>query len=91
MRESAVKKSGPRYFPSLGVLPNRIFPFVVTQASRLLAGAVRTSIALKDVLARIEALRGRQHHDRRLQAGARPESVALSSAAMRDCVRELSA
>lgn len=31
VRDSAVRKLGEGYFPSLGVLPNRVFPFVVTE------------------------------------------------------------
>jgi hypothetical protein len=38
VRESAVTKLGESYFPSLGVLPNRIFPFVITGQSDYLGG-----------------------------------------------------
>jgi hypothetical protein len=31
VREGSVRKLGEGYFPSLGVLPNRVFPFVITE------------------------------------------------------------
>ena len=56
VRESAVKKLGEGYFPSLGVLPNRIFPFVITEPSRYWQERCGF-YCLQDVFAHIEALR----------------------------------
>jgi hypothetical protein len=56
VRESAVKKLGEGYFPSLGVLPNRIFPFVITETNRYWQERC-DFYCLNDVLAQIEALR----------------------------------
>ena len=56
VRESAVKKLGEGYFPSLGVLPNRIFPFVITAPSRYWQERC-DFYCLQDVLANVEALR----------------------------------
>ena len=56
MREAAVKKLGEGYFPSLGVLPNRIFPFVITEPGRYWQERC-DFYCLQDVLAHIEALR----------------------------------
>ena len=56
VREGAVRKLGESYFPSLGVLPNRIFPFVITEPSQYWQERCEF-YALKDVLAHIDALR----------------------------------
>ena len=55
-REGAVKKLGESYFPSLGVLPNRVFPFVVTEPSRSWRDRC-DFYCLPDVLAQVEELR----------------------------------
>ncbi|HEX6395908.1 MAG TPA: hypothetical protein VFZ95_00660, partial [Steroidobacteraceae bacterium] len=56
VRESSVKKLGEGYFPSLGVLPNRIFPFVITEPGDYWQERC-DFYSLQDVLAHIEALR----------------------------------
>ena len=56
VREGAVRKLGESYFPSLGVLPNRIFPFVITGLSRYWQERCEF-YDLQDVLAHIETLR----------------------------------
>jgi hypothetical protein len=56
VRESSVKKLGEGYFPSLGVLPNRVFPFVITESSRYWDERC-DFYELQDVFAHIEALR----------------------------------
>jgi hypothetical protein len=54
--ESAVKKLGEGYFPSLGVLPNRVFPFVITEPGRYWQERC-DFYRLADVLERVESLR----------------------------------
>jgi hypothetical protein len=56
VREAAVKKLGEGYFPSLGVLPNRIFPFVITEPGRYWQERC-DFYCLRDVFDHIEALR----------------------------------
>jgi SAM-dependent methyltransferase len=56
VREGAVKKLGEGYFPSLGVLPNRVFPFVVTDLSDYWRERC-DFYSLQDVLTHVEALR----------------------------------
>jgi hypothetical protein len=56
VRESAVRKLGEGYFPSLGVLPNRIFPFVITEPGRYWQERC-DFYDLRDVFANIEGLR----------------------------------
>lgn len=56
VREGAVKKLGEGYFPSLGVLPNRIFPYVITEPGPYWHQRC-DFYDLQDVLAHIESLR----------------------------------
>jgi SAM-dependent methyltransferase len=56
VREAAVKKLGESYFPSLGVLPNRVFPYVVTEPSQYWQERCEF-FALQDVFDHVEALR----------------------------------
>ena len=56
MRCGAVKKLGEGYFPSLGVLPNRVFPFVITEPGPYWHERC-DFYSLQDVLTHIEALR----------------------------------
>jgi hypothetical protein len=53
--EIAVKKLGEGYFPSLGVLPDRVFPYVVTEQSSYLRDRC-DFYPLEDVFARIRDL-----------------------------------
>jgi SAM-dependent methyltransferase len=53
---AAIRKLGEGYFPSLGVLPNRVFPYVVTEPGRYWRERCDFH-SLRDVLARIESLR----------------------------------
>jgi predicted O-methyltransferase YrrM len=56
VREGAIRKLGEGYFPSLGVLPNRVFPFAVTEPNdywRKRCDFYR----LRDMLANVESLR----------------------------------
>jgi hypothetical protein len=55
-RDGTVKKLGEGYFPSLGVLPNRVFPCVVTEPGPYWLERC-DFYCLQDVLAHIEALR----------------------------------
>ena len=55
VRESAVRKLGEGYFPSLGVLPNRVFPFAITEPGEYWRERC-DFYALRDVLTNIEAL-----------------------------------
>jgi hypothetical protein len=54
--ENAVRKLGEGYFPSLGVLPDRMFPYVATQLSSYWQDQC-DFYALDDVFAHVEELR----------------------------------
>ena len=54
--EGSVKKLGEGYFPSLGVLPNRIFPFVITEPGQYWQQRC-DFYELHDVLDHIDSLR----------------------------------
>jgi hypothetical protein len=56
VRDGAVKKLGEGYFPSLGVLPNRIFPYVITEPGDYWRERC-DFYGLHEVLAHIESLR----------------------------------
>ena len=51
-----VAKLGDGYFPSLGVMPNRVFPFVATRSSEDLTATCRF-VTLRDAFSNFERLR----------------------------------
>lgn len=51
--EQAIKRLGEGYFPSLGVMPNRIYPYVITKPSETLLDQC-DFIALRELYGRLE-------------------------------------